>query len=300
MSPHHKSSRQVISWAPVGSVRLALREKLNIEERTLFSMFQNSSFNQSIYNCRRIELRGLLAELAFQLKKVIPSINRDYGTYDTLIAAANTGSPTVNAVQFSTNIQSAIDLDVYLEHTSSNIHGVEWLDGLNSIKLVAVMISARSLVRLIDDLVQMESENRPRNDFLAKIWLKSEYLNQISAQRQSLINLFINTTGEYIRSQRYKTQRDRTVFKTGDKEAFKSLRKRQVRNILIRRPVKNLELQIENAVQLRGRRRHVFLHTEFTKENSKKDWKILFYIALAIKNDELLEMCQLAMKAYRD
>lgn len=33
----------------------------------------------------------------------------------------------------------------------------------------------------------MESQNLQRNDFLAEIWLKSEYLFQVSAQRQSLI-----------------------------------------------------------------------------------------------------------------
>lgn len=145
------------------------------------------------------------------------------------------------------------------------------------------MISAHPLVRLIDDIVQMESENRPRNHFLAKIWLKSEYLRQISAQRQCLINLFINTTGDFIRNQRYKTQRDRTVFKTGDKEAFKSLRYRQVRNILIRRTVKNLELQIETQFNFEGEGAMFFCIQNSQRRTQKRIGKSCFTLHWPLK-----------------
>ncbi len=84
------------------------------------------------------------------------------------------------------------------------------------------MISARQLVRLIENLVQ--SENHRRSDFLAEIWLKSEYLRRIPAERQPLIYLFINTIGENLRSYIYKFQRGRTMFEKEDKEAFKATR----------------------------------------------------------------------------
>jgi hypothetical protein len=286
----------------------ALRAKLNYEEWKLFKSFQQSVFFQSSSsNQRRIELRVLLAELAYQIKLVSPAISRDAGTYDVLLAAqSRSPKKFLHMKSFVKSLKSTIVLDTYLEHSDHPTTDQRWLTSLRDIDHLAQDLSADSLSNLCRQLKNMEynanKEHQSRNDFLPEIWLQCQHLQHISGQRQSLITNFINMAGADIRSKGLQKLRShhqhRLQFQKGDKEAFKAMKDPLVRSALVIRNVRNVTQKIYDAVELRGRRRHVVRDSGFSRQEMQDELGILIDLSFMTNNKDLEKITKSAWKAY--
>lgn len=130
----------------------------------------------------------------------------------------------------------------------------------------AILVSTSSRSVFFQHLYAMvanKHNNVPR-DFLVKIWLKCVHLNHVFAQRQSLVMLLINMTGEDVPYRGVQFShlilprlRGWLSFRKVDIECFKAVRFHKVKKAFITNYRAKWGRKNDFA-QLRGIRRHVF------------------------------------------
>lgn len=139
----------------------ALKEKLNEEEWELFKLAQTSRYCSSKSYRRRLEIRFLLAKLAFQLKLAILNISEVAGTFDVIQAAQRSAIPwiskrnNIKGAEYQQALFAIYKLDTRIEHNNREITHPEWLRAIDTIKRASGTISANSLLDLCILLEQM-------------------------------------------------------------------------------------------------------------------------------------------------
>ncbi len=275
-----------------------LRSKLNESEWGLFQLIQGSSFFTTAANRRRVELRILLVETSFYIRTETSVGDQcsNGGTWDILITAnklAPSLVPAPDTLTFQSTLQKAIDLDVTLEHTSHKMTESEWQRGLDTIRLLVRLLSARKVLGLCHRLERMAKNQHEPSGFLQELWLHCQHLEHVPAQRHTLVSLFVNIVGEEVRTQGAKCQiiNRRDVNKylcKGDKEALKAIsRHKAIRTAFLNKKTYPCGNALLDMVELRGRIRHVS-NTSFTLMEVKDELKILFNFATVIRNQKLI------------
>ena len=81
-----------------------------------------------------------------------------------------------------------------MEHNNNPIN-YEWENGVRNLHGSALFVKIPHLSNLIDQF----HANEERNEFVVKMWLQCQHLNNTLGQRQAKVNFLINIAGDDIR-----------------------------------------------------------------------------------------------------
>lgn len=284
---------------------------MDVEEWRMLCLVSTSRYlTKSRANRRTMELRVLLAEVAFafKTKTALDIKHSDQGTYDVLKAARKTSNTLTSPNEVTlleTILSELLDLDKAIEHGSvGRITADRWRNGINAITRLAQLFAFDNIRNICRSLEQMErNDHRPRNDFMYKIWRESEYLRRIPSQRETLLTFFINLMGFQIRMSLSGITRVhssyRNLYCKGDKEIFKEVAKyKTIRDTIFKNSSIGTTTKVRKLVQLRGFKRHVVLkRSNLTLAGMNIEIKILLKVAQGLLgNVELVRIFQSAQR----
>ena len=301
MSYSYLDTRQLIrNFRFVKMAQPCAIPSLQQKMKNLLELVRASPFFSSKFFRRRLEIRLLLNEIAFELKSKFSFIKRDSGTWDTIMAVAGSPRPAfIKRTDFKNALTDIMKLDIQIEHSNKEISHSDWLDATKKVMTMANLLSGSSIVNLCHLLRKMTLDPlTEKHAYTDQLWQNCQHLQTDGDKLQVLVRMFLSIVSE---DTRYRATRVRRKIKkhqwkqlkSGDKEVFKVMA--VIHKVFIQKQVVlNVDKMIADAIFLRGQRRHEVSH-DYTLQHGKSDIEILLsYSSVVLSSSKVSKILLLA------